>query len=178
MAKNLLIALVLVSACKKQAAEPPAAQPAPAAVAAPGAAAAAAPAATWDGKSNLDCKGSQSLEFKDLKVDDTGVKIVGSLISASGDCQLKLTNCDIKSNDILSVNGNAQVTIDGGNYAGDTVLNAGGHGHSHVSIKGAHLAGRQAIWVGGDATVEVHDVKVEGQVFGSEKNLTGIAASR
>jgi hypothetical protein len=91
---------------------------------------------SWDGTKPFQCGGSQNRTFKDLKIKYSpaaGEPFADNAISAGGDCQLTLINCEISGNKVISAGGNA-----------------------HIIIKGGKIEGKEeAMHVGGNATIEV-----------------------
>lgn len=93
-------------------------------------------AASWDGKSTLECKGNDALTI-------TGVKanVSGTAIKASANCQLTLTGVDITAGVGIDASANAKVTMTGGSITatGNSVVAAGG---AKVDLVGTKVTGK------------------------------------
>jgi hypothetical protein len=98
--------------------------------------AATAKAASWDGKSTLDCKGNDvmAIEGVTATVSDTAIR-------AAGNCQLTLTNVKITAPVGIEASANAKVTMTGGsiNASSNSVVASAG---ANVVISGAQVTGK------------------------------------
>lgn len=98
--------------------------------------AAAAKAASWDGKSTLECKGNDvmAIEGVTATVSDTAIK-------ASGNCQLTLTNVKITAPVGIEAGGVAKVVVTGGSINGsaNTIV---AQNSASVTVSGTQLTGK------------------------------------
>ena len=95
------------------------------------------PMKIWDGRTPLRCAADEVMEVQGRKV-----HLAGTAITASGRCQLTLTDCSIDADVAIRASGSAKVTV-------------------HHSA----LAGRDAaIVASGRAAVELDDVKTDGAI--------------
>jgi hypothetical protein len=98
--------------------------------------AASAAAASWDGKSTLECKGNDVMAITGVtaNVSDTAIR-------ASGNCQISLTNVKITAPVGIDASGNAKVTIAGGSItsSSNSVVAANG---ATVVVSGAAVTGK------------------------------------
>lgn len=98
--------------------------------------AATAKAASWDGKSTLECKGNDVMAIEGITatVSDTAIR-------ASGNCQLTLTNVKITAPVGIEASANAKVTMTGGSIAAssNSVIASAG---ANVVIAGAQVSGK------------------------------------
>jgi hypothetical protein len=135
----------------------------------------------WDGKRPIMCGGRQTLTLENVKATyDPGAAtniINESAITAGGDCQLTLINCDISAPVVVSTGGNAHVVIKGGHLVGTKKVAIEAGGNATITVESGHIEGKQAaIGAGGSATVDVKDgVDLSGSVMqaGSAK-VTGV----
>jgi hypothetical protein len=68
---------------------------------------------SWDGRSPLVCSGNNHMTIEGKSVD-----LGGTVITAEGNCQLRLVRCNIKGGVAVEAKHNAVVTIEGGSVTG------------------------------------------------------------
>ncbi len=104
---------------------------------------------TWSGTSSLTCGGHQRMNIDGKHASRATCGRGNSarfetLITAGGNCQLTITDCDFEAPTVISAGGSAKVVIIGGHLNGS----------------------KHAIDAGGNATVEARDTRVDGAVSG------------
>ena len=92
-----------------------------------------AAAAKWDGKSTFTCGGTDAVTL-------TGVKASAG-ITAMGNCQLTLVDCDITAPTAIDANGNAQVTMTGGSLNGSSFA-VKANGLAKITMTGTKVTGK------------------------------------
>jgi hypothetical protein len=92
---------------------------------------------SWDGKTPYTCGGNEN-----VKIEGTTANISsGSAVTAAGNCQLLLSNCNITAPTGISALGNAKVTVKGGSIkSSDEAINA--LGNVEVTVDGAKVTGK------------------------------------
>lgn len=98
--------------------------------------AAEAKAASWDGMSTLECKGSDVMTISGVTA-----TVSGTAIRASGNCRLTLTNVKITAPVGIDASANAKVTMAGGGITSSTntvVASA----NASVVVSGAQVTGK------------------------------------
>ena len=134
----------------------------------------------WDGRSGLQCAGSQVMHIVGRKIDTD----MGPIFMAGGMCQLTLENCDIRGPEIASVGGNAQVVIKGSRITATNdmrFLNKNLAGHDPVAQ--AQLADQMvmqpgmAFFTGGNAKLTLSDTTVDARVGVLASGNSGVTLS-
>lgn len=92
-----------------------------------------ATAAKWDGKSTFECGGTDAVTL-------SGVKATAG-ITALGNCQLTLVDCDITAPTGIDANGNAQITMTGGSINGSSFA-VKANGLAKVTMTGTKVTGK------------------------------------
>ena len=96
----------------------------------------AAAAKSWDGKTPLTCTGNDV-----IKIEGVTAKLDGTAVTANGNCQLTLVNCDLTGSDGISAGGNAVVTVTGGSLAA-TGFAVKSLGSAAVKLSGTKVTGK------------------------------------
>jgi hypothetical protein len=92
---------------------------------------------SWDGKTPYACGGNENVKIESVTANISS----GSAITAGGNCQLLLVNCNITAPTGISALGNAKVTVKGGSIkASDEAINA--LGNVEVNVDGAKVTGK------------------------------------
>jgi hypothetical protein len=140
----------------------------------------------WDGRSMLLCGGNQVVHISKRKIE----MAEGPVVTAGGNCQLTIDDCDFKSARILSVGGDAKVTVKGGHFeatnassgaaprmtgtdpaqlmqnAQRSVMKPGtavfAGGHATLVMENVDVSARVALTGGGDAHTTVKGGKLQG----------------
>jgi hypothetical protein len=73
---------------------------------------------SWNGSESLVCAGNQEISVSNVK----GSFASGSAISASGNCHVTCTHCELSAPTIVDATGNARVTLTSGSALGSTLL--------------------------------------------------------
>lgn len=82
----------------------------------------------------VDCKANDLVVLSDCVIEGEVA------IDAHGNCQVTLTNCDLRGSRVaIDAHGNAKVVISGGTISGPTAVDA--HGNASVVIEGAAISG-------------------------------------
>ena len=94
-------------------------------------------AATWDGKSEYTCGGTDNVVLDGVTANLTS----GTAITVMGNCQLTLKKCHITAPIAIDATGNGQVTVEGGDIkATDTAIKAAGL--AKITVNGAKVTGK------------------------------------
>lgn len=124
----------------------------------------------WDGSKSFSCGGSQEVTLTDRKVDNPK-SILPALISAGGNCVLRIVKCTLSSPKVLSVGGNAKVFIEDSSLLGKHAISAGGS--AKVMINNSKIGGtRVALSAGYHASIS-YDAKstINGRQRGGKRIL-------
>lgn len=89
----------------------------------------------WDGSEPLHCTGIEQIAVSGVQATFTS----GSAIVASGNCQVRCTDCKIEAPTAIEASANAQVTIVNGSIKGTNLL-ADASGNARVDIAGNVVA--------------------------------------
>jgi hypothetical protein len=92
-----------------------------------------ATAAKWDGKSEFTCGGTDAVTLNGVKA--------SAGITAMGNCQLTLVDCDITAATPIDATGNAQVTMTGGSLNGSSFA-VKANGLAKVTLTGTKVTGK------------------------------------
>jgi hypothetical protein len=121
----------------------------------------------WDGKSMLLCGGDQVVHLSKRKIEMAD----GPVVTAGGNCQLTIDDCDFKSPRVLSVGGSAKVTVKGGHFeATNASSGAAPRMTSTDPAQMAQMAERMAmkpgtaVFIGGNATLVMENVDVRSRI--------------
>lgn len=93
-------------------------------------------ARTWDGKEPLRCSGHEELTFSGVSA-----TVDGTAITASGHCQLTLTNVMLAAATGIETSGSAVVTMQGGSITA-TSFAVHAAGSSQVHLTGTKISGK------------------------------------
>lgn len=96
-----------------------------------------AKATAWDGKTPFTCSGVQSVMLSGV----TANLASGTAVTASGNCVLQLTNCNITAPTAIAASGNAKVTVTGGSISGSKYA-ATASANSHITMSGTKVKGK------------------------------------
>ncbi len=101
-------------------------------------AAGTATAVAWDGKAPFTCGGNEHVKLSGVTANLTS----GTAVSASGNCDLELADCDITAPTAIAASGNAKVTVTGGSVSGsDDAATAAAN--AHVTFSGTKVTGKK-----------------------------------
>lgn len=101
--------------------------------------ASAAKAAAWDGKSTLNCGGSDKMTIKGVTANISA----GTAVNAGANCQLELVNCNITAPTGINAGANAKVTVTGGSVTStDTAAQA--LGNATITFSGTKVSGKKS----------------------------------
>lgn len=124
----------------------------------------------WDGSKSFTCGGSQEVTLSDRKVENPK-SIFPALISAGGNCVLRIVKCTLSSPKVLSVGGNAKVVIEQSTLLGKHAISAGGS--AKVLIYGSKIGGTRTVLSAGARATISYDEKstIEGRQRGGKRIL-------
>jgi LSD1 subclass zinc finger protein len=91
----------------------------------------------WEGKTPLVCSGNDRMEIRDI----TATFASGTAITATGNCEVHLTNCTLRAPTAIEAAGNARVFLVGGTVQGNN-LSVNASGNARVESQGTKFLGR------------------------------------
>jgi hypothetical protein len=127
-------------------------------------------AASWTGQKPLRCGGSQVVTLENRTVENSG-RVFPALLSAGGNCTLRIIKCKLKGDRVVSAGGNAKIIIEDSTLLGKRAIYAGGS--AKVLISNSKIGGtRLALSAGGRSSI-AYDNKttIDGRKRGGRRIL-------
>jgi len=99
----------------------------------------AAKAGSWDGKTTLNCGGSDNMKITGVTANISS----GTAVNAGANCHLELVNCNITAPNGINAGANAKVTVTGGSVTStDTAAQA--LGNATITFSGTKVSGKKS----------------------------------